>query len=252
MTRVPPALARKTWRTLEPIHAMIYFVPEAPQRYAEAGIADPRSGYFASRSAPLGTVPVEVVIATFFNFCPSLVRRAMRGVWDSTTPEKVLNARLEAVDAALRRALGDVVDSTEMAEAAALARTAALAACDHPEGRPLFAAHAAMPWPDAPHLVLWHAQTLLREFRGDGHIAALVAEGISGIEALILHAATSEVPVDFLRVSRAWPDEEWELAAHRLRGRGLLAEGRGLALTTAGRAHREWVEQRTDEAAAPA
>jgi len=249
---VDPIIARKTWRTVEPIHGMIYFVPEAPERYAELGVTDLRSGYFASRSAPLGPVSAEVVVATFFNFWPDLVRRAMDGVWEKTTPVAMLEARLSAADAALQRAFGEGVAAPELAEAAALARRAAEAACEHPEGRPLFAAHAALPWPDEPHLVLWHAQSLLREYRGDGHIAALVLEGVTAVEALVIHAATGEVPVPFLRSSRSWPEASWDAAVEALRAKGLVTGDDVLSLTDGGRAHRQWVEDRTDAAAVPA
>ncbi len=193
MTALDTTLARKMHRTLEPYHGFVYFAPEPAAAYAAVGVTDTRMGYFASRSAALGAVSAEVVIATFFNFSPDLVRRAIPAAWDLATPAQLLAARLEGVDQALRNILGpDVLEGPEVAEAAELARRAS-SACTL-EGRPLFAAHAALPWPDPPHLVLWQAQTLLREWRGDGHIACLVEQGISGLEALVLHETTGEVP----------------------------------------------------------
>jgi hypothetical protein len=242
-----PVIARKTWRTLEPIHGMIYFVPEADERYRALGLTTNRMGYFASRSAAMGPVPAEVVIATFFNFHPNLVRRSIPEAWSHASPDKILAARFDAADAALRRAWGEGVSSAEVEEAAVLARRAAEAAVEHPEGRPLFAAHATLDWPDAPHVVLWHAQTLLREFRGDAHVAALTLEGLRGVDALIIHGATGDVPSAVLQASRAWPDDEWAAGVDGLRSRGLIdADG---ALTEAGRSHRQWVEDRTDERA---
>ncbi|HVX19430.1 MAG TPA: hypothetical protein VHA73_15505 [Acidimicrobiales bacterium] len=234
------------------MHGLIYFAPEGPEEYAAAGVPAGTAGYFASRSAPLGAVPVEVVIATFFNFHPALVRRSMDGVWAATTPARVLQARTRVADRALRAALGELAEVPEVVEAARLARRAAQAAADHCEGRPLFAAHAALDWPDDPLLELWHAQTLLREFRGDAHIGALVAEDISAVEALVVHAATGDVHVGFLRASRSWPDEDWDAAVDRLRARGLLEAGDDLALTSEGVAHRQRVEDATDRAAIPA
>src|SRR5207248_962900 len=172
--------------------------------------------------------------------------------WQTTTTDKVLAARLEAADAALRRALGDAVDTPEMARAAALARTAAEAATDHVEGRPLFAGHARLDWPDEPHLVLWHAQTLMREYRGDGHIAALTASGLTGIEALVVHAATGEVSARVLKASRAWSDEQWAAGVEAVRSRGWLADGDELYLSTSGAAHRQEVEDTTDRLAVDA
>jgi len=235
-------LARKMYQTLEPYHAMIYFVPEAPQAYARAGLEDRTRGYFASRAAPLGAVSPEVVIATFYNFNPALVRSVIPAAWERATPAAILAARLEGVDHALRRILGDGVASPEIEEAAALAREAA-AACT-PEGRPLYAAHAALPWPAAPHLALWHAITLLREYRGDGHIAALLVEGVAGIEALVTYTAAGNASAPGLRKQRGWSEEEWAAAEARLRERGLLDAGG--ALNEAGRSQRAWVEERTD------
>ncbi len=242
-----PVVARKTWRTLEPVHGMIYFAPEGLEAYAAAGLRGNRMGYFASRAAAMGPVPAEVVIATFFNFEPSLVRASIPEAWSLASPERVLEARLDAVDRALRRAWGDeVIASPDLASAAVLARTAALTASEHPQGRPLFAGHAGLDWPEEPHLVLWHAQALLREFRGDGHIAALVNEGLSGIEALVIHEATGEIPSPVLRTSRAWSDDQWAAAVERLADRGLVERGAELRLTEAGRVNRSSVEERTD------
>ncbi|TMR11848.1 hypothetical protein ETD85_58930 [Nonomuraea zeae] len=225
---------------------MIYFVPEAANRYTALGLTG-RSGYFASRSAAFGRATADVVIATFYNFCPDLVRRSMATAWDTTTPDQVLQARREAAGEALRR--GGLHEVPDLDATLALARRAAEAACDHPQGRPLFAAHATLPWPDDPLLQLWHAQTLLREFRGDGHVATLLAEGVTGVEALVLHAASGDVPTAFLKFSRAWPEEDWTAADERLRARGLLD---GDALSTEGKALRQHIEDRTDALAMPA
>ncbi|MDA2805347.1 SCO6745 family protein [Nocardiopsis suaedae] len=243
-----PALARKAWASLENYHSGAYFAPEVQKNYEELG-AHPRHSYFGGRAAPMGAVPAEVVIATFHNFCPDLVRQAVPAVWEAASPEDYLRARLDGMDAALRRVLGDRVDSPEMRRAAELARTAAEAACERVDGRPLFSAYAALPWPGEPHLVLWHAQTLLREFRGDGHIALLVAQGTSGLEALVAHAATGNIPVKFLTMSRAWPEEEWDAAAERLRDKGLVRKDE-LALTDKGAEHRAELEAATDRLSA--
>jgi hypothetical protein len=247
--QVPPALARRTWRLTEPLHALVYFADEPTRRYAELGL--PASPYFASRSAALGTPSAEVVLATFYNFSPRAVTAAIPAAWSVASPKDVLAARLAGVDAALRRVLGAAVDGPEIAEAADLAARAARAATEHPSGRPLFAAHAAVDWPEQPHLVLWHALTLLREFRGDGHVAALLVEGVTGIEALIGHAATGEVSAEALRKTRGWTREQWQATADALRERGVLARGDDLRLTEAGTAQRQWIEDRTDALALP-
>jgi len=241
-------MARKTWRSLEAVHGMIYFTPDAPPAYAAIGISSPRAGYFLSRSAAMGAVSADVVVATFFNFHPGLVRRAMEGGWATAGPEAVTAARLAAVDTSLRRAFGaELVGSAELRRAADLARRAALVASEHPEGRPLFAGHASLPWPDEAHLVLWHAQTLLREFRGDGHVAALALAGLSGLDALLSHAGSGDVPAEVLRLTRAWSEEEWAAGLESFAARGFL-DGAG-NFTDAGRAQRQQIEDATDRAA---
>lgn len=249
---VTAALARRVWWDVEPIHMMIYFVPEAGAAYAELGVTDWTMGYFGSRSAAFGRPSAEVVISSFFNFNPGLVRGAVPGVWDITSPEQLLTARSKAVDQALRRALGEQVGGSAMAETAELTRRAALAACDHLEGRPLFAAHAALEWPDQPHMVLWHAQTLLREYRGDGHISALVAAGLTGLHAGILNCASGAVPPRFAKGTRGWPDEEWNAGLEHLRAEGLLTTADEPTLSAEGRRFRQDIEDRTDELSVPA
>lgn len=246
-----PMIARRTWRTIEPIHGMIYFSREAAAEYEALGLTG-QMGYFASRAAPMGLVPAEVVIATFFNFRPELVRESIPEAWQRTTRYEILSARVRGADAALRGSLGNAVETPEMVEAADLATRAALTACEHVDGRPLFAGHASLPWPDAPHLRLWHAQTLLREFRGDGHIAALVVAGLTGLEAAISHVATGEVPGAVMLSTRAWPADEWQAGVDALRSRGLLEPGEDLALTDRGREQRQWVEDATDAASVAA
>ncbi|MFG2577345.1 hypothetical protein [Streptomyces sp. NPDC048481] len=243
------ALARETWRTLEPYHGAVYFSPEAAARYAELGV-DRRTGYFASRSAALGAASADLVIATFYNFNPQLVRRAVPAAWEAATPQRFAAARLAGIDATLRRVLGQEIASPEMVRAAELARAAAESAVGHPQGRPLFAAHAALPWPTAPHLVLWHAQTLLREFRGDGHVGALLTAGLSGIESLVTHAAAGDVDAGVLRDSRAWSPQQWDEAVRRLREEGWLDDGPHLALSEDGTRRRAEIEHTTDRLAA--
>ncbi len=242
-----PALARRLWTAYEPYHAMIYFAPEAREAFKAAGLKGYWMGYFASRAAALGAVPAPVVTATFFNFAPRMVERAIPDAWRFCAPEQVLAVRLDAADRALRRLLGDALDSPAVAEAADLAR-AAVAGCNA-AGRTLFAAHTALPWPEAPHLVLWQAATLLREFRHDGHIAVLLSSGLDGCEAHVTVAAGGNVPRATLQANRGWADEEWEAAAARLTARGWLDEAG--QLSAAGREVRAAIEAQTDRLALP-
>ncbi|MFG1607670.1 hypothetical protein [Actinoplanes sp. NPDC049265] len=240
--------ARLAWRVTEPLHAMIYFAPEAFGRFAELGLS-PIEGYFASRGGVFGVTGPGPIIATFYNFNPRLVRRAVPAIWERTTPAAALAAQMDAAGEALRRGLGDeTVAGPEVAEAAELAGRAAEGACEFPQGRPLFAAHIGMPWPDEPHLRLFHAQRLLREFRGDGHVSALLQAGISGVESNVLQVTAGRSPRVFLQTTRGWRDEDWDAAVDSLRTRGWVdAE----SLTDAGRDKLAELEAVTDRLAEP-
>jgi hypothetical protein len=241
-----PVMARKMWRTLEPYHGIIYFAPEATAAYEALGVMG-FDGYFASRAAPMGPVPAEVVVATFFNFNPAIVHHAIPAAWQAATPEQLLEARLNAAADTLRRAVGDLLDGPGVTRAAELARVAT-AACT-PAGRPLYAGHASLPWPEEPPLVLWHAITLLREYRGDGHIACLVEAGLDGIDALVFHAASGDVPRGALQGSRHWDDAAWGAAVAKLGDRGWVQPDG--SFTEAGAVLRQQIEDRTDALALP-
>jgi hypothetical protein len=244
---LPDGVAVRAHRSLDSLHSMVYFAPEAEEELTGVGLRPGRMCYFASRSAPMGAVSAGVTAATFYSFNPALVARSIPRAWTLASMDDILAARLRAADRALRRMLGEeAVGSADVAEAARLARTAATGL--RPDGRPLYAAHAELPWPDEPHLVLWHACTLLREHRGDGHVAALLVAGVSGLDALITHTATGRgfTPAA-ARATRGWSDEEWATGEDGLRERGLLA---GTALTPAGEQVRAAVEADTDRRAA--
>ncbi|MCH7669646.1 MAG: hypothetical protein IIC71_10695 [Acidobacteria bacterium] len=243
---VDTIIARKMWGTLESFHSMVYFVPEATEEYVQAGLERRGAHYLASRSAPMGRVGPEVVHASFFGFAESAVRRYIPACWESTTPEALIAARFRAVDRALRRILGSEVDSQEMRKAAELASLAA-AACPN-EGRVLFAATAAVVPPAEPHLVLWHALTLFREFRGDGHNAVLTQRRIDPVVAHAWYTASPAGPKeDFYKKTRGFSVEAWKEADRVLIGLGYVdADGR---LTEHGASERESIEVATDEAA---
>ncbi|MFD4256938.1 hypothetical protein ACFWR9_04735 [Streptomyces sp. NPDC058534] len=247
MNSVTPLAAGRCHAALNPLHSLIYFAPEAEQEYTAAGLEAGRMPYFAGRAAAMGPVGAGVVAATFYNFSPGLVARHIPRAWDLAEPKELLSARLTAVDRALRRLLGDgLPDEPDVREAAGLAATAT-EVCG-PAGRPLYAAHAGLPVPEQPHLALWHAITLLREYRGDGHLAALSAAGLDGLEALISHTATGKgFTPEFARQSRGWTEQEWDAAKERLHGRGLLDSAGHL--TARGNELRREVEETTDRLA---
>ena len=239
--------SRRCYQALSPLHSLIYFAPEAEAEFTATGLRPGRMCYFAGRAAAMGAVGAGTVAASFYNFKPALVARHIPRAWGLATPEQVLAARLRAVDQALTRLLGaDTLTGQAVVEAARLAGEAA-AACST-EGRPLAAAHAALPVPEPAHLALWHAATVLREHRGDGHLAVLMDAGLDGIEALVTHTATGKgFSADFARASRDWSQQEWDAAEERLRARGLLdPDG---ALTQAGVDLRRDIEHRTDRLA---
>ena len=243
--------ARAMWTLFEPIHAVTYFAPEARGAFEEAGLRGFWRGYFAGRAAPLGPAGAAVVTASFFNFAPAFVARAIPAVWDLITPEDALRTRLAGADAALR----DLLAGRE-AEAAVAADLLwqTIGELDF-SGRVLAAANAALPVPDGESpsnessgwARLWQAATLLREHRGDGHFAALAAADIDGCEAVALRCCM-DLRREDLQPVRGWTDEAWDNALAGLADRGWVgAEGQ---LTMAGQAAHDAVENATDLAAA--
>ncbi|OII70042.1 MULTISPECIES: hypothetical protein [unclassified Streptomyces] len=242
---LPQPPVRRCHHALNLFHAAVYFSPETAKELAALGIEDGHAAYLAARSAPMGAVGPGPVTAAFNNFNPALIARHLPAVWESAPPQEVTAARLRAAEATVRRLLGDaVVASDDMAEAAGLALRATEGCTRH--ARPLYAAHADVPLPDEPaHLRYWWAATLLREHRGDAHVAALLHAGLDPLEAMVTHtAAGSGVSPRWALGIRGWGRADWDAAGARLKDRGLLdAEG---GLTDSGRALREEVEAHTD------
>jgi hypothetical protein len=242
------ATARRMFALVEPIGVIPYATDEPAEALLALGLRNYWDTYFAGRAAPLGRAPAEVVHATFYNFAPGEAARHIPRVWDLITPEAALAARQRGCIVALRRILGD------LAEAPGLARTADLltkAAVSPPMiGRPFYAGLRALPLPEEPIARLWHAADLLREHRGDGHVIALVSNGIGGTEAHVLLALSEGMPAEkFGRVSHL-PHAQLSAVIDGMRARGLIgADG---WLTADGRATKQRIEALTDELAAPA
>ena len=255
------AVARQMWTLFEPVHVVSYFTPEARAAFEEAGLHGFWRGYFAGRAAPMGQAGAPPVVAAFFVFAPTMVERAIPGVWDLVTQAEALAARQTGAVAAVRRLLG--LKSGDIVPAAVSAVSDELAAAAgnlDGAGRALAACNIALPVPDEPVARLWHAATLLREHRGDGHVAALVAADLDGAEALALRAGLDRISGggsghvaagwkrEQMQPVRGWTDAQWDAADERLTARGLLGGDR--AATPAGVAlHRE-IEHSTDQAAA--
>lgn len=239
--RAKASVARGMWRVFEPVHAVTYFAPEVVEAFKACGLKGFWMGYFAGRSAPMGAVSPGVVEATFFNFAPRLVRRALPDAWAFAPPPAVLETRLRATHTALARALP--TEGAQLERAVVLVE-AAVESLDC-AGRPLAAANAALEGPSLS--ALWQGCTTLREHRGDGHVAALVGAELDGCEAHVTLAATGVIPRQVLQLARGFTDEEWEAAEGRLRDRGLLqVDG---SPTAAGADLRRHVETTTDRLA---
>ncbi|MGN6162829.1 MAG: SCO6745 family protein [Marmoricola sp.] len=237
--------ARRVWQLIEPIHAVVYFSPEPVGAMREAGYRGYWMGYFAQRSAPLGEVPPEVVHALFYNFSWKRVRGALPDAWGFAAPEVALRARREASAAALRRHIGQLdVDPAAVALLEKAAGSAPL------EGRALFAANQALDLPVDPLERLWQLTTLLREHRGDGHVAALIGAGITGRQAHVLQALATGTPRAVYDVARDFDDAEWAALVEELRERGLVDDDGGL--TSRGRDLKAGIELTTDQLASTA
>lgn len=241
---LPHRAGRHCHNALNPLNAAAYFAPDLAKELAPYGIESWSAVYFAGRAAALGAVSAGTVTATFYNFSHCLIARFVPEVWDLASPATVLAARLRAVDAMMRRLLGeDGVRAPEVREAADLALRAA-EGCSR-AGRPLYAAEADLPVPDDAHLALWHAATLLREHRGDAHIALLQHAELDPLEALVSHTASGRgMAPKWVLTTRGYNEQDWAAAQDRLRDRGLLdTEGE---LTGEGLALRKRLEEETD------
>jgi hypothetical protein len=238
--------ARRLWLHLECVHVPQYFSPVVAQAHAALGLEHPAVSYTAGRAAPMGPVGPEVATAVFFGFSPRFIQRALPSAWAAVPPDEVHRVTVAAVGETLAPVLAGLDD--EVRRAAELAREAALA---HPlVGRPLAAARSSVAWPDEPHLVLFEAATRIRESRGDGHVATLVAAGIDGCESHLSVAGDGDKVRAVLQPRRGWSDAEWNAALGRLRDRGLLDDdGRP---TEAGRHLRARIEDHTDALVVPA
>jgi len=236
-------VARRLFDLTEPISLVNFFSEEPNKAIAELGFGNYWDGYFAGRSAPLGRVPAEVVDAAFYNFADGEVARHIPRVWDTTTPEAAHAARERGCAAALRRILGDLVETPAFACAAELLAKASTSAPT--EGRVMYAGLRALPMPEEPVARLWHAANMLREHRGDGHVVALVSERIGGTESHVLSALDMGIyPAESFGRIHHLPKARLAEVMDGLRDRGLLdASGR---LTEAGRATKDRIESLTD------
>jgi hypothetical protein len=241
--------ARRLFELVEPVAVVTYMAHEPTEAVMALGLPGMWDAYFAGRAAPLGRdVPAEVVHALFYNFAQGEVARHIPRVWDLVTPEAANAARQQGSVASLRRILGDLADAPGVARAGDLLLEAGTSA--RTDGRALYAAVRTLPVPTEPVARLWHGANLLREHRGDGHVAALVTMGVGGTESHVLHALSMDMPAEeFGRVSHL-PRPQLAAVVDGMRERALVgADG---WLTAAGRQTKARVESLTDQLAAPA
>ena len=243
----PQAKVHRMFELVEPI-ATVTFSQVPSEAFLALGMRNYWDGYFAGRAAPLGMAPAGVVHAVFYNFADGEVARHIPWVWERTTPAEAIAVRERGSAAALRQRIGELADTPGLVRAADLTTRAAVSAPT--EGRALYAGLRALDVPEEPVARLWHAATMLREHRGDGHNTALVAHGIGGTEAHVLLALSLGMrPEEFDRIHHL-PRAQLAAVVDGLRGRGLVDAAGGL--TDAGRETREQIEALTDELAAPA
>ena len=227
------------------VHGFVYFADEAEEQYSALGLTGNQQ-YFASRGAAFGPVEPAIVTATFFNFNPARVEAALPACWEVASAEKIQQARMRAASNVLQQACPGV-NAAMIAEATSLAQAMVDSVGD--EGRALAAANRAVALPDDVWAALWQLITVIREWRGDAHVAALTAAPVTAVEALVLHAATGQVPRVALQSTRGWSDEAWAAAVDSLRQRGLVnAAGE---FTDDGRSFRDAIEDQTNRASQP-
>jgi hypothetical protein len=232
--------ARELWHRLEAVHAVLYFDDGPREALNDVGLRGFWMGYFGARAAPMGPVDAPVVTATFFNFNPAMVNRAIPDAWSFATPVEILEARRTSTAATITRLLPDAAERAEE-----LAPALEFLVDSAPEaGRPLFAANRSIDAGDYPVARVWQAATALREHRGDGHVAALTALDLDGCEAHVAAAAWKGIPPEMIQTARGWTEDDWRGAEHRLRRRGWVNEEGGL--TERGRDARTEIERHTD------
>jgi hypothetical protein len=240
------AMARRMFELVEPIGMIPYAADEPNEAMFALGFTNYWDTYFASRAAPLGFATAEVVDALFYSFAPGEVARHIPKVWDTTTPEAAIAARRLGCTRALRRILADHIDSPAFARTTELLTKAATSA--PLEGRPMYAALRALAIPDDVVTRLFHAASLLREHRGDGHIAALMIEGVGRLEAHVFLALDMGIPAKKFGRIHHLPEPQLDALIGGMRDRGLIGDDGWLS--GEGRAVKQRVEALTDDLAA--
>lgn len=216
------SVARQMWEATERYHQLCYWAPEVREEGTRAGLKGFWMNYFATRVAPLGPVNPEVVESLFFYYAPERIQRAIPDAWSWATPQAILEARYVGMDQALKRELGPLATSDEVSRAVEIVR-AAVENVDG-TGRALFTGWNSLPWPDEPHLALWHGCTVLREHRSGCHLIALAIEELDGPQSVITQVAVDEAPAEWIQHEAGWSDDAVLEATVKLQDKGWLDE----------------------------
>jgi hypothetical protein len=232
--------ARQLRDALEPLAMHAVWAQEVYDALAAHGL-DFLSSYVCGRGAALGAVPSQVVAAAFAVFPPELVDQLWTDGLGKLDRAELVALRDEGVAVSLRKVLRDVTTEQEVLEVAEMLEHAAAAADG--AGRPLFSALRAAPTLADPYARLWRAADVVREHRGDGHVATCIAAGLSGCEMNIVTELWLGYSLGEYSNTRGWSREAHEQAVASLTVSGLMANWE---LTEDGQAFRTRVEQRTD------
>jgi hypothetical protein len=234
--------ARDLRDAIEAIATVCFWSEPSYDEYEKVGL-EFFGGYVWGRACVLGEPEGSVVASAFGVFEPGLIATLYSGAREACSLADVRRAKEAGATATLHEVLG----STDVAATLAVMRRSAEAA--DPTGRTLHAGLTSLPWPDDPMGQLWHACSIMREHRGDGHLAACAAADVNGLEAnLLTEAAVGWEPFAYAG-SRAWSPEAMQAATDSLAARGLMAGG---ALTAAGATLRDEIEAATDRSVARA
>ena len=228
--------ARRLRDALEPIATQGWWSRAAGDRLNALGI-DFLPGYVWGRAAALGEPTAAVVAATFGVFEPTMIG-AVYEVGAAVVPRAdILAARADGA--------AESIDAVASADECAAIVDPLLAALDGLDGlgRPLFSALRALERPESAAGRLWRAAELVREHRGDGHLAVVVAAGLGAAEVNVLTELWLGFGLGEYSGTRGFGPEALADAAAELGRRGWLSGDR---LTDEGREARAAIEATTD------
>jgi len=229
----------------EPIGANVYFAPEAHANYAKLGLAGYGPGYFCSRGASLGRPSGLVVTAAFGVFSPAVVVPAVEEGWSKTTPEAILAARYDGATASLRRLFGEP-DAKQLSRAVELLRRG-LDAAEGP-GHALFSGLKSLPFPEEPLGQLWRCCDMVREHRGDSHIAVWTKAMVAPVEIQLMSELQMGIPLKTYSATRGWTVAQMDATLDGMRAKGWME---GDVFSAEGRRFREQLEAETDAMEVP-